>query len=442
MLADEQVDANGCSWRSGAKVEKKLLKQWFIKTTAFAKSLLDGLDDPSLEDWRDVIKLQKHWIGECNGFAFDLRVEYKNQPDSKDNCRLKTITLWTDQPSDFKSASFVVVKEDHVLAKMSPSENDHLLDVVVKNPFNQNELLPVIVSNDVEFPPGCDTHLGVPHRREEDMLLAQRFQIHPKTPARDVDSSTKEVLAVAKHLNIGGFPVSSKLKDWLISRQRKWGTPIPIVHCDQCGPVPYADASLPVRLDSPIPTTCPSCGRSDAHRETDTMDTFVDSSWYFLRYTDANNPTEMFNKELAAQLAPVDLYVGGKEHAVLHLYYARFVSHFLHHIGLVGQPEPFRRLLVQGMVMGRSYRVKGTGKYVTANEVKVVNAKKNQAEELATGEAVTMLWEKMSKSKQNGVEPLDVIRELGTDTLRMIMLADVAPTSHRNWSDASKYCWG
>lgn len=429
------MDANGCSWRSGAKVEKKLLKQWFVKTTAFAKSLLDGLDDPSLEDWRDIIKLQKHWIGECNGFSFDLSVEYDGPATSQE--RLKTITLWTERPSDFQAAAFVVVKGDHVLAKMSNAKSGKL-DVVVRNPFKNNELLPVIVSNEVEFAAGCDSYLGVPLRREEDVVLAREYGVKIETVPIGEDESSKEVLTAAKSLNIGGFPVSSKLKDWLISRQRKWGTPIPIVHCPECGPVPYAESSLPIRLDSPIPATCPSCGNPGGRRETDTMDTFVDSSWYFLRFMDAHNPTEIFNKDLAARLAPVDLYVGGKEHAVLHLYYARFVSHFLHHIGLAARPEPFKRLLVQGMVMGRSYRVKGSGKYVTAGEVRVVNAKKNQAEELATGDAVTMLWEKMSKSKHNGVEPLEAIRELGTDSLRMIMLADVAPTSHRNWSDASE----
>lgn len=418
-----------------------MLKQWFVKTTAFAKSLLDGLDDPSLEDWRDIIKLQKHWIGECNGYAFDLRVEYGDRSSAEGSsstaARLKTVTLWTDRPSDLKAAAFVLVKQDHVLAKVAGQKAGRL-SVYVKNPFNGDALLPVIVSNDVEFAVGCDTYLGVPGRREEDLVLAEQHKINTENVALGDVASTKEVLDLAQQLNIGGFPVSSKLKDWLISRQRKWGTPIPIVHCPECGPVPYAEESLPVQLDAPLQTACPSCGNNTAHRDTDTMDTFVDSSWYFLRYTDAQNASAIFDTARAAQLAPVDLYVGGKEHAVLHLYYARFVSHFLHHIGLVAQPEPFKRLLVQGMVMGRSYRVKGSGKYLTANEVRVVNAKKNQAEEVASGDAVTMLWEKMSKSKHNGVEPMEIIGEVGTDTLRLIMLADVAPTSHRNWSDASE----
>lgn len=430
------MDANGCSWRSGAKVEKKLLKQWFIKTTRFAKSLLDGLDDTSLEDWRDIIKLQKHWIGQCDGYSFDLQVNYGQ--DNTTDTRLKTVTLWTDRAADLREAAFVVVKAEHVLAKLS-TEQGSVLNVHIENPFSIDEarMMPVIVSDEVEFPAGCDAYLGVPARRDVDRSLADQFGISYSKVVSDT-SDGDQVLAKARQLNIGGYSVSSKLRDWLISRQRTWGTPIPIVHCKSCGPIPHAESSLPVVLGSPTQTPCPACGDPDAHRETDTMDTFVDSSWYFLRYTDPHNTTEIFHKDRAAQLTPVDLYVGGKEHAVLHLYYARFISHFLHNIGLVPHPEPFRRLLVQGMVMGRSFRVKGSGKYVKADEVKVVNAKKNQAEELATGDPVVMMWEKMSKSKHNGVEPAEVIREHGTDTLRLIMLGDVAPTSHRNWSDASK----
>jgi len=168
------------------------------------------------------------------------------------------------------------------------------------------------------------------------------------------------------------------------------------------------------------------------------MDTFVDSSWYYLRYLDAQNSERIFDPTLANKFMPVDLYIGGKEHAVLHLYYARFMNHFLHSCGLSPTSEPFSRLLVQGMVMGRSFRVKGSGRYVPESEVEIVNAKKNQAVLKETKEPVVMTWEKMSKSKLNGVEPSDMFNEYGTDTTRLIILADVAPTSHRNWSSASK----
>lgn len=443
-MADEQVDANGCSWRSGAKVEKKLLKQWFVKTTKFAKQLLDGLEDPTLVDWRDIIKLQKHWIGECTGYSFDLKLVYTGSSTSTEP-HLKLLTVWTVTPEDLlEHAAFVAISKDHVLNKLNTNTNG-ILNVRVVNPFSIDRDLPIIVSDgDVEFPAHCDTYIGVPMRSDTDRDLAHRFGIRFNNGllADDAAGRKEHVVHKAKVLNIGGYLVSSKLKDWLISRQRYWGTPIPIVHCNRCGPVPMNEKDLPVLLSPKHSTTenvkCPSCGNEHAQKESDTMDTFVDSSWYFLRYLDPNNDQEVFNKKLSTDMMPVDLYIGGKEHAVLHLYYARFFNHFLHSIGLVPQPEPFQRLLVQGMVMGQSFRVKGTGKYLKEDEVRITNAKKNQAEEVATGSAVVMQWEKMSKSKLNGVDPAEAFAEHSTDTIRLIMLGDVAPTSHRNWSSASK----
>nr|CAD7601834.1 unnamed protein product [Timema genevievae] len=313
VLADEQVDENGCSWRSGAKIEKKLLNQWFIRATQFAKSLYDGLSDPLLKNWRDIIKVQKHWIGECDGTTFEFELE-----GIKSETR---VNVWTRNPESVLEATFIAVSPGSVLDKLDSEE-----------------------------------------------------------------AMKERVCEIARKKNIGGYPVSSKLRDWLISRQRYWGTPIPMIHCTSCGgvqPVPLKD--LPVVLpeieclasrgQSPLldatdwlHTKCPKCG-GDATRETDTMDTFVDSSWYFLRYLDPHNKEEPFNKERVSKFMPVDLYIGGKEHAVLHLYYARLMNHFLHQVGLVPHREPFRRLLVQGMVKGRSYRVKGTGRYLTEQQV-------------------------------------------------------------------------
>lgn len=205
------------------------------------------------------------------------------------------------------------------------------------------------------------------------------------------------------------------------------GTPIPIIHCNNCGAVPVPESELPVihstntAIDDKLEVTCPNCKNPNAQRESDTMDTFVDSSWYYLRYLDPKNDKEIVDKNLARHM-PVDLYIGGKEHAVLHLYYARFMNHFLHSIGYVPVPEPFRRLLVQGMVMGRSYRVTKTGQYLKECDVKIVDAEKNKAEEMSTGEPVIMRWEKMSKSKLNGVDPTDVIAEHSTDSVRLIIL--------------------
>uniref|UniRef100_A0A1A9ZUG1 leucine--tRNA ligase n=1 Tax=Glossina pallidipes TaxID=7398 RepID=A0A1A9ZUG1_GLOPL len=438
VLADEQVDYNGCSWRSGAKVEKRLLKQWFIKTTAYAKQLLEGLDDCILKDWRDIINLQRHWIGECNGYSFQLLTSGSNY-----------LRVWTAQPEHFKDPNaFVVLKTEHYLGKVAQDE----VHMTVENPFT-GTIMPLIFSNEPAFPENCDVYLAAPNFREEDRELQRSLSLSffadngLNFESLKVADLRNDVLETAERLKLGGYSVSSKLQDWLISRQRYWGTPIPIIHCDKCGAVPVPDSQLPVRLpeksafkneDKDIfQCSCPKCGNAGARPETDTMDTFFDSSWYYLRYLDANNKHEMFDKRLAHQCMPVDLYIGGKEHAVLHLYYARFINHFLHSQGLVPTQEPFSRLLVQGMVMGRSYRVKGSGRYVQEHEVEIVNVKRNQAILKETKEAVVISWEKMSKSKMNGVDPTDMFREYGTDTTRLIILADVAPTSHRNWSNAT-----
>ncbi|XP_053695023.1 leucine--tRNA ligase, mitochondrial [Sabethes cyaneus] len=434
VLADEQVDANGCSWRSGAKVEKKVLSQWFIKTTKFAKSLYDGLSDPILEDWKDIIKLQKHWIGECDGYVFDLKVAGSHD----------FVPVWVKDPRQIKEALFVAVRSSNLLNESHVKSGR--LSIEVENPISRRRI-PVIVTDDIEFPEGSDYYLGVASA-EADRQLAISYQCETEIGAQG-DSSEENILQQAADLETDVYPSSSKLRDWLISRQRFWGTPIPIVHCSTCGTVPVPDIMLPVQLpldcvgtplsqnEGWIKTNCPKCGSEDARRETDTMDTFVDSSWYFLRFLDSTNKKHPFDPDRARQLMPVDLYVGGKEHAVLHMYYARFMNHYLHSKGLVPSPEPFKRLLIQGMVMGRSFRLKGSGRYLPASEVDIVDDKKNKAIEKTSGEPVVAMWEKMSKSKLNGVDPLDVLKQHGCDTLRLIMLADVAPTSHRNWSEAT-----
>lgn len=435
VLADEQVDENGFSWRSGAKVGKKLLRQWFIKTTKFAEQLYKGLDDPILEDWRDIINLQKHWIGECDGWNFQLKLSNN-----------KSINVWSSSPEDFQDALFIAIKKDHMLNQEKIESG--LLSFTAKNPFNGADLK-VIVTDEVDFPPFNDVYLGVYKKIEFDQQLAEKYQI--QFAPRCTDLSRDDILTIANKLKIGGdYKVSSKLKDWLISRQRFWGTPIPIIHCKSCGAVPVNDHDLPVKLpesdnvgkplsqnDDWLKCTCPKCGATDAQRESDTMDTFVDSSWYFLRYLDPSNQSQLVDKKLSNDFMPVDVYIGGKEHAVLHLYYARFINHFLHQKEYVTSPEPFKRLLVQGMVKGKTYRVKENGMYLKSNEVEVINEKKGKAVEIATKKPVEILWEKMSKSKFNGVDPIDVINTHGCDTMRLIMLGDVAPTSHRNWSEAT-----
>ncbi|XP_017777824.1 PREDICTED: probable leucine--tRNA ligase, mitochondrial [Nicrophorus vespilloides] len=432
VLADEQVDENGKSWRSGAKVEKKSLRQWFVKTRKFAKSLLDGLDDPSLKDWRDITKLQKHWIGECNGISLDFSLVGR-----KDDF----LSMWSDKPEYMEHAAFIAVRKASQFGASAGSDLDastRLLDLKAVNPLNGKEI-PILATDSLEYQESCDTYLGIPMVNSADKQFADNFNLsYERNGEPDIDKAKSK-----------GFVSSAKLRDWLISRQRYWGTPIPIIHCDKCGPQPVPREQLPVKLPVSTSTTktgsllaqneewlkteCPKCGGA-AKRESDTMDTFVDSTWYFLRYLNPNYEKDMFDVERAKTMFPVDLYIGGKEHAVLHLYYARFISHFLHSLGLLPEREPFKRLLVQGMVMGRSFRVKGTGQYLHESMVNIINVKKNKAEKKETGEPVTMQWEKMSKSKHNGVDPSDMFKEYGVDTTRLLILADVAPTSHRNWN--------
>ncbi|XP_055373598.1 leucine--tRNA ligase, mitochondrial [Condylostylus longicornis] len=435
VLAHEQVDINGRSWRSGAKVEKKMLKQWFIKTTKFAKQLLDGLDDPILQEWRDIKNLQRHWIGECDGYSFDF--EIKN-----DNEKVDIIRIWTDRPEILLDQnSFVVIKTNNHLAKF---EN---IELQIYNPFNKLKV-PIRLFDDVEFPLGCDYYWAAPSFNENDKILAELLNVDLKTNYFDTTEKSyrQAVIKMAKNLDIGGYPVSSKLKDWLISRQRFWGTPIPIIHCDICGAVPVKDENLPFLPvqqalstkdnDNEILVPCPKCG-GQAKREKDTMDTFVDSAWYYLRFLDPKNKDKIYDQNLIDKCMPVDLYIGGKEHAVLHLYYARFINHFLYSIGMSPHSEPFKRLLVQGMVMGQTFKDKKTGMYLNDNEVEIVDMKKGKAISKLTKNPVTVMWEKMSKSKNNGVDPNQIIEEYGSNTTRLILLADVAPTSHRNWSKAT-----
>lgn len=321
VLANEQVDENGNSWRSGAKVEKKLLKQWFIRTTNYAKDLYDGLDDKMLKDWDDVIKMQKNWFGEPTGYNFQLNLFYP----SVENKKMETITVWTEKPEQMLNPGFIAIKSNHFLN--DGSKNDRLLDIAVKNPFNEGSLIPLIICDDVEYLPHCDTYIGLPAENDNDRILADKLWISFNDKKSD-EKNRETVLKKAKKEKIGGYPVSAHFQDWLVSRQRYWGTPIPIIHCSKCGTIPVAEASLPVKLPEPsfdemgkpIPlsqctewftTKCHKCGNLDAKRETDTFDTFVDSSWYFLRYLDPNKTNAIFDKSLAKKVMPIDMYVGG-----------------------------------------------------------------------------------------------------------------------------------
>ncbi|XP_060853600.1 leucine--tRNA ligase, mitochondrial [Rhopalosiphum padi] len=435
VLANEQVDENGRSWRSGAIVKKKVLKQWFIRTTQFSKALFEGLNDPSLIDWRDIINLQKHWIGECDGYKFDFQLY------TDDVCRT-ILNVWTQHPEHVPLASFICVKPDSFVHKYYVLNHKN---VYIKNPIT-GSILPVLVTDHVEYPDGQESRLAVPCVNSIDKELAKEHNISYSVNQSSY-LSRETICEKAKELNVGGYQVSSKLQDWLISRQRYWGTPVPIIHCTNCGAQAVPEDQLPVKLpmldvqgdkkfkslelvEEWVKTTCPKCGK-EARRETNTMDTFVDSSWYYMRYLDPKNCSQPFDKTLINKMMPVDIYVGGKEHAVLHLYYARFFNHFLHSIGLSPSLEPFKKLLVQGMVMGQSFKNKINGTYLKEDEV----IKKGKTYFTKDGDyPVIATWEKMSKSKHNGVEPKNTISNYGVDTMRLLVLSSVAPTSNRNWN--------
>lgn len=457
VLADEQVDADGRSWRSGAKVEKRVLKQWFVRTTYFSKALYDGLSDPLLQDWDDVVGMQRGWIGDCTGYAFSwpLFVGDKQLEDP--------IAVWTEHPELLYAVSFVAVPKDHILADaaLGLCGKSELTSVVAEDPLSGRRV-PVFVTDRFVYPWSVQSHLGVPCLSTEDADYAEAHGLEVNNVISRTDPShlvnsgdltglsmedaRREVCERAHNKGCGGYVASNKLRDWLISRQRYWGTPIPIVHCPSCKVVPVPYEELPVELPpvshvtrggvSPLcgvkdwlNTTCPRCG-GPATRETDTMDTFVDSSWYYLRFIDPNNKQQLLDPNVAANLMPVDLYIGGVEHAVMHLYYARFMSHFCHSLGLTNNKEPFHRMLVHGMVLNETFRVKDTGQYIPKSQVE---RKGSMAFESGTGRAVVIEWDKMSKSKQNGINPEEVVRKHGIDTTRLFILSAYSPTSRYKW---------
>ncbi|XP_026759169.2 leucine--tRNA ligase, mitochondrial isoform X1 [Galleria mellonella] len=440
VLADEQVDDSGHSWRSGAKVESKILTQWFIKTTKYAKKLYDGLNSEYLENWKDIINLQKHWIGECDGIVVSFTMKVGN--------KVKQFDVWTHEPYRFIHGKFLTMSKNNIIIQEIPIEDTgHLL---CYNPITNTEL-PIYITDEVNYPIGRDVYIASPATNQDDLKLAKSLNISVSKSDKviDFESDNHKVISIANNKNVGGYFVNSKLKDWLISRQRYWGTPIPIIHCDNCGAVPVPYTELPVKLpciefseygsqtltklNDWVNCKCPKC-HSDAKRETDTMDTFVDSSWYYYRFLDPQNEIKPFDKEKLCNKVPVNIYIGGKEHAVLHLYYARFMSYFLHSLGWTPTEEPFKKLLVQGMVMGQSYKLKSSGKYLPPESVEKIG---KEYKEKKSGEPVIVQWEKMSKSKYNGENPERLLSKYGCDTTRLLILADVPPATNRNWSDAT-----
>ena len=493
VLANEQVDNEGRSWRSGAKVERKLLRQWFFKITDYAEQLLNDLD--KLSGWPERVKLmQANWIGKSVGAYLEFPIVGM---DAK-------IGVFTTRPDTAYGVTYVVLAPEHPLTEQvttpdrqeaveafvqevgQQSEIDRTAEDRPKkglptggkaiNPFTGEEI-PIWIADYVLYEYGTGAVMGVPAHDVRDFKFAQTHHLPIRTViiADGADENTpltaayteagvmvnsgsfsgmtstsgkQKIVEYAEEEGWGKARIQYRLRDWLISRQRYWGAPIPIIHCPNCGAVPVPEDQLPValpedvafsgkgasplsQLEGWVNVPCPSCG-TPAKRETDTMDTFIDSSWYFLRYPDATNDKQVFDPAKTNDWMAIDQYVGGIEHAILHLLYSRFFTKVLRDRGLVNCDEPFQRLLTQGMVQGLTYKNPTTGKYVPS--AKITDPKNPQDPE--TGAALEVFFEKMSKSKYNGVDPLSVLGKYGADTARMFVLFKAPPEKDLEWDDA------
>jgi len=498
VLANEQVDSEGRSWRSGALVEKRKLRQWFLKITDYAQQLLDDLG--KLEGWPERVRtMQANWIGRSTGAELQFTVV-----DAAGNDTAERITVFTTRPDTIFGASYVVLAPEHPLvgALTTPdqeiaveafcdlvsrqSEQERTADdkpkrgvsigAQVRNPAN-GELIPIWIADYVLAEYGTGAVMGVPAHDQRDFVFARQYElpvqqvIIPESSDEHAfegcawteagvlihsgrfdglpsDEAKQAITAAAAAEGWGREKVQFRLRDWLISRQRYWGCPIPVIHCDSCGVVPVPAEQLPVelprdvafsgkggsplaQLESWVSVSCPCCGKP-AKRETDTMDTFMCSSWYYLRYSDASNTDLPFSKEAVNHWLPVDQYVGGIEHAILHLLYSRFFTKVLRDRGLLNFDEPFTRLLTQGMVQGITYKNPHTGKYIAPADV----ADPTDPRDPASGEVLETFYEKMSKSKYNGVDPAVVIDRYGADTARMFILFKAPPEKDLEWDDA------
>jgi leucyl-tRNA synthetase len=498
VLANEQVDGEGRSWRSGAKVEKRLLRQWFLRITAYADALVDDL--PSLTGWPERVRtMQANWIGRSEGA--ELRFSVLG-PDG--TAREEPISVFTTRPDTIYGATYLVLAPDHPLVESLTSPDQALAvaafcDLVsgqseqdrtaedrpkrgvplgshVINPAS-GATIPLWIADYVLADYGTGAVMGVPAHDQRDFLFARRHEL----PVRQViipegsdaeaylgeawteagvlihsdrfngltsAAARQAITAAATAEGWGKARRQYRLRDWLISRQRYWGCPIPVVHCPSCGVVPVPPDQLPVELPrdvafsgkgaSPLAqledwvnVPCPTC-QGPSRRETDTMDTFMCSSWYYLRYSDPHCTTLPFRRAAVDQWLPVDQYVGGIEHAILHLLYSRFFTKVLRDRGLLGFSEPFERLLTQGMVQGITYRNPHSGRYVAPADV----SDPNDPRDPQTGELLEVSFDKMSKSKYNGVDPAKVIDTYGADTARMFILFKAPPEKDLEWDDA------
>ena len=497
VLANEQV-IDGRGWRSDAPVERKKLTQWFLRITRYADELLEGL--AGLERWPDKVRLmQENWIGRSRG----LELTFSFAGDEREG----GLAVYTTRPDTLYGASFLAVAPDHPLAEQLAKSRPELAKFLaacrrggtseadiesaeklgfdtglrVRHPFDPEWLLPVWIANFVLMDYGTGAIFGCPAHDQRDLEFARKYAlpVKPVVLPTGADAATFEVGAEAwtgpgRIINsafLDGLDVEAakpaainrieaagqgcgavvyRLRDWGVSRQRGWGCPIPVIHCDACGLVAVPERDLPVRLPDGLdfsrpgnplarhPTwkqvACPTCG-GPAERETDTLDTFVDSSWYFARFADPHAEAPI--GPAADYWLPVDQYIGGIEHAVLHLLYARFVTRALRDEGLMRVDEPFAGLFTQGMVTHETYR-RQNGEWVEPKSVKIVSeGATRRALDAATDEPLVIGDpEKMSKSKRNVVAPADIADTYGIDATRLFVLSDSPPDRDVQWTTA------
>jgi len=493
VLANEQV-IDGKGWRSGAPVERRKLAQWFFKITAYAEDLLTSLD--RLERWPEKVRLmQRNWIGRSEGarISFEIvgrrdRIEvFSTRPDTLFGASF--MALAPDHPLTTELAARDPALAAFVADRLKGSTSEAELETMEKrgfdtglrcrNPVRPEQLLPVYVANFVLSEYGTGAIFGCPAHDQRDLEFARKYGL-PVLPVvlpegadpasftigeeaftgdgrlfnsafldgLDVPTAKKRIVEELERLGAGKGEVTWRLRDWGISRQRYWGCPIPMIHCPSCGIVPVPLEQLPVVLPEDVDitgsgnpldrhptwkhTTCPRCG-GKAVRETDTFDTFVESSWYFARFCDPKNPDAPFSKEAVAYWLPVDQYIGGIEHAVLHLLYSRFFTRAMRDCGYLDLDEPFAGLFTQGMITHRTYRDEA-GNWLEPKDVV-----KDETGELRTKDGRRVIAgrvEKMSKSKLNTVDPSEIIETYGADTARLFMLSDSPPDRDLEWTDA------
>ena len=506
VLANEQV-IDGRGWRSGAEVEQRELYQWVFKISDYAQELLEALD--TLDRWPEKVRLmQKNWIGRSEGLLVRFMLDPVTTPGGESE-----LEIFTTRHDTLFGAKFMAISPDHPLAAAAAAKNPKLaafiaeckkmgtsqaaIDTAEKmgfdtgiraiHPFDASWKLPVYVANFILMDYGTGAIFGCPAHDQRDLDFVNKYGLgntpvvcppgqDPKTfvitdvaydgegsminsrflDGLSIEQAKDEVARRLEKESRGNRPVAQRqvnyrLRDWGISRQRYWGCPIPIIHCEKCGVVPVPASDLPVTLPDDVtfdkpgnpldrhPTwkhvTCPKCN-GPARRETDTMDTFVDSSWYFARFTEPWLKTAPTDLKCVNEWLPVDQYIGGIEHAILHLLYSRFFIRAMHKTGHVGMDEPFAGLFTQGMVVHETYRAKN-GDWVMPADVKIDGLGDARRATLAsTGEPVEIgSIEKMSKSKKNTIDPDDIIAAYGADTARWFMLSDSPPERDVIWTE-------